>query len=110
MFHHLGLKILADPRLARSSAAAVAISALLPDQLRQHLTGLDQLAMLEEKWPAFDLAAIVEIVDREHVGVDPGIDNDFPLSRRCKQILGPRRAEETEGAIVVANTGPAVRV
>jgi serine/threonine-protein kinase len=95
LFHHSGLKILADPQLGRSSAAAVAISALLPDQLRQHLTGLEQLAMLEEKWPAFDLAAVVEIVDREHVGHDLGVENDFPLSRRCQQILAARAQPAT---------------
>jgi HD-like signal output (HDOD) protein len=90
LFHHRGLKILADPQLGRSPAAAVALSALLPDQLRQHLTGLEQLVMLGEKWPAFDLAALVDAVDREHVGIGLGVENAFPLSRRCKQILADR--------------------
>jgi HD-like signal output (HDOD) protein len=87
LFHHRGLHVLADPRLARSPIAAVALSALLPDQMRQHLTGLEQLVLLGQKWPTFDLASIVEIVDREHAGLGAGLENDFPLSRRCKQIL-----------------------
>jgi serine/threonine-protein kinase len=87
LFHHRGLRILADPQLGRSPVAAVALSALLPDQLRQHLTGLEQLVLLQEKWPAFNLTDLVETVDREHGGVDLGVDNAFPLSRRCKQVL-----------------------
>jgi HD-like signal output (HDOD) protein len=35
LFHHQGLKILTDKQLGRTPVAAVALSALLPDQLRQ---------------------------------------------------------------------------
>lgn len=95
LFHHRGLRILADPQLGRSPVAAVALSALLPDQLRQHLSGLEQLVLLQEKWPAFNVAELVETVDREHGDVGLGVDNAFPLSRRCKQILAAHADSST---------------
>ncbi|HID21900.1 MAG TPA: HDOD domain-containing protein, partial [Planctomycetaceae bacterium] len=55
LFHHRGLPILLDARLKRTAVAAVALSALLPDQLRQDFRGLEQLRALETKWPQFDL-------------------------------------------------------
>lgn len=87
LFHHHGLQILADPRLARSPVSAVALSALLPDQMRQHYQGLEQLVALQQKWPAFQLEELVKRVDSEHAASGLGVVNDFPLSRRCKQIL-----------------------
>ncbi len=87
LLHHRGLAILADPQLGRSAAAAVALAGLLPDQLRQQYTGLEQLALLQEKWPAFNLLELVETVDRQHAEMGLGVGNDFPLSRRCRQIL-----------------------
>lgn len=87
LFHHHGLQTLADPRLARTPVSAVAISALLPDQLRQQYHGLEQLVALQQKWPAFQLEELVKKVDADHGEMGLGIANDFPLSRRCKQIL-----------------------
>lgn len=87
LFHHHGLQVLADPKLARSPIGAVALSALLPDQLRQQFFGLEQLVMLQRKWPAFQLEEMVKKVDAEHSESGLGVANDFPLSRRCKQIL-----------------------
>lgn len=92
--HHRGLDVLADPVLGRTAAAAVALSALLPDLLRQHYRGLEELALVEEHWPAFKLESLVELVDREHSGVGMGVENDFPLSRRCQQFLQARAAEK----------------
>jgi len=87
LFHHHGLRALADPKLARTPVSAVALSALLPDQLRQQYHGLEQLVLLQQKWPAFCLEDLVRIVDAEHAVSGLGVVNDFPLSRRCKQIL-----------------------
>ncbi len=87
LFHHHGLRILANPQLARSPVSAVALSALLPDQLRQNFHGLEQLVLLQKKWPAFNLEALVKTVDAEHAASGMGIANDFPLSRRCKSVL-----------------------
>ena len=87
LYHHRGLKILADPLLSRSPVAAVCLSALLPDQLRQNYSGLEQLVLLQKKWPAFQLQALVDLVDTLHEDLSLGVENHFPLARRCKQIL-----------------------
>lgn len=89
LFHHHGIRLLADPVLNRTPLAAVALSALLPDLLRQSYAGLEQLQFLETKWPAFQLGQLVEIVDAKHAELGLGVQNDFPLSRRCKAILEP---------------------
>jgi HD-like signal output (HDOD) protein len=83
LFHHFGLRILCHAQMGRSPVAAVAISALLPDQLRQHTGGLDLLLKLGEKWKAFDLLELAHRVDEQHAEMGLGVRNDFPLSRRC---------------------------
>lgn len=92
LFHHRGLHILADPLLGRSPVAAVAISALLPDQLRQSLYGLQQLVFLQQKWPGFDLQTIIELVDNEHAELNMGVENAYPLSRWCQPALTSKAA------------------
>ncbi|HEY2250860.1 MAG TPA: metal-dependent hydrolase, partial [Planctomycetaceae bacterium] len=92
LFHHEGLSILSHPELGRSPIAAVALSALLPDQLRQCYQGLEQLLELEQKWPAFNLRDIAEIVDARQAESGLGVRNDFPLARRCKAIFSPAPA------------------
>jgi serine/threonine-protein kinase len=87
LFHHAGLRILAHPQLGRSPVAAVALSAMLPDQLRQHTTGLDLLFKLGEKWKAFNLQELAQKVDEQHATMALGLKNDFPLSRRCSPAL-----------------------
>jgi HD-like signal output (HDOD) protein len=101
LFHHRGLPILTDPVLGRSPVAAVVLSALLPDQLRQQYTGLEQLSLLESKWPAFNLMELVTAVDAEHAEMGVGVANDFPLSRRCKMVL--ERQECTTGELQLAS-------
>ncbi|HEY2252938.1 MAG TPA: HDOD domain-containing protein [Planctomycetaceae bacterium] len=93
LFHHEGLKILSHPQLAHSPVAAVALSALLPDQLRQCYRGLEQLLHLERRWPAFNLRAIAEVVDARQSAAGLGVRNDFPLSRRCAAIFDQAPAE-----------------
>lgn len=104
LLHHHGLQLLVDPQLGRSAAAAVAVASLLPDQLRQQYTGLEQLALLDGKWPAFSLMELVEKVDAEHAALNMGVGNDFPLQRRCKQVLEElaSRSEQEEVAATVA--------
>ena len=84
LLHHHGLKLLADPILKRTSVTAVALSALLPDQLRQNFHGLELLVKLDEKWGAFDLAGLAAKVDGQHEESGLGVRNDFPLARRCR--------------------------
>ena len=96
LFHHRGLSLLTDPVLGRSPVAAVMLSGLLPDQLRQQYTGLEQLALLESKWPAFNLIDLVTQVDAEHAEMGLGVSNDFPLARRCKMVLERPTIEPAE--------------
>ena len=92
LYHHSGLRILAHPQLGRSPVAAVALSAMLPEQLRQHFHGLELLSKLEQKWPAFRLEPLAETVDQQHEAMNLGVRNDFPLSRRCKCVAGAPEA------------------
>src|SRR3984957_17509245 len=92
LYHHSGLRILAHPQLGRTAVAAVALSAMLPEQLRQHFHGLELLSKLEQKWPAFHLEEIAQKVDQQHEDMNLGIRNDFPLSRRCGCVAGAPEA------------------
>lgn len=87
LFHHAGLKILGDPRLGRTAVAAVALSAMLPDEIRQQRYGLEQLARLGQKWKAFDLEQIAAKVDADHEAIGLGVQNPYPLVRLCQPIL-----------------------
>ena len=87
LLHHVGIEILADPNLGHTPVAAVALSALLPDQLRQCYQGLEQLLLLEQSWPAFNLREIAEKVDAIQEESGLGMRNDFPLARRCKLLF-----------------------
>lgn len=87
LFQHFGLKILGHPQLGRTPVAAVALSALLPDELRQHRDGMKQLAQLSTKWKAFDLAALAEEVDKQQDEVGLAVRNPFPLQRMCRPAL-----------------------
>lgn len=87
LLHHRGLNIMTDPELNRTPAAAIALSSLLPCQLRQNQHGLEQLYLLDQKWPAFNIPQLVETVDQQIAELNLGVKNDFPLNRRCKTIL-----------------------
>lgn len=82
--HHHGVKLLNDPRLGRTAVAAVAVSALLPDALRQVPDGFQRLFELDAKWPGFDLMQIARIVHNEFQNRCPGTTNAFSLLRRCR--------------------------
>lgn len=101
LFHHMGLSILAHPQLNRSPAAAVALSALLPDQLRQCYHGLEQLLTLQAQWPAFNLQKLAETVDAKHAENGLGVRNDFPLVRRCRSVL-TQTADNADGTLNAA--------
>ncbi len=90
--HHFGLRILGHETLGRSPAAAVALSAMLPDQLRQSRLGLDLLQRLQGKWKAFDLIDLAEKVDALHEENSMGVRNDFPLARRCQATIDSAEA------------------
>jgi serine/threonine-protein kinase len=84
LYHHTGLRIMAHPQLGRTAVAAVALSAMLPEQLRQHYHGLELLSKLQQKWSAFRLEQLAQTVDEQHESMNLGVRNDFPLLRRCQ--------------------------
>ena len=84
LFHHHGLIPFRNEQLKHTPIAAVAISALLPDQLRQQYRGLEMLLELESEWPEFDLQTVAEAVDGKQDASGLGVRNDFPLARRCQ--------------------------
>jgi len=98
LYHHQGLEILAHPQLGRTPVAAVALAALLPDQLRQSYKGLELLLVLEQKWPAFKLQTVAETVDKKQDEAGLGVHNDFPLARRCKSVLN-QEANNADGTL-----------
>jgi HD-like signal output (HDOD) protein len=86
LYHHGGLQILTDAQLGRSPVAATALSALLPDQFCPGHHGLELLAKLERKWPAFRLERLAESVDRQYQDMGLGIRTDSSLVLRCKDL------------------------
>ncbi|MDA1016177.1 MAG: HDOD domain-containing protein [Planctomycetota bacterium] len=91
LFHHHGLVPFRNARLKHTPVTAVAISALLPDQMRQQYRGLEMLIALESEWPEFDLQALAEEVDRKQETSGLGVRNDFPLARRCQNARSEKR-------------------
>ncbi len=64
-FHHRGEEILEDEQLRNTPAAAVAISSLLPDALRQEANGIERLIELEKKWDRFELLPMAEKIQED---------------------------------------------
>lgn len=85
LLHHQGLGLLSDPELGRTAAAAVAVAALIPDALRQSGDGLSALRKLQETWPAFDLPALAERVERQLAELSPAANRHFSLRRRLEK-------------------------
>lgn len=87
LVHHRGLKLLGDPQLGRTAAAAVAVSALMPGPLREIPDGIERLIRLEQHWPAFKLLEIAQCVDEQYVQLSPGVPNPFSFLRACRKAL-----------------------
>ena len=86
MLHHRGLRILGDPDLRQTPAAAVALSALMPDPLHQTPSGLDQLVRLDQSWGPFDLLAVAQRVQN-------ALDEEAPI-KATNHISFLRRVEK----------------
>lgn len=91
LFHHRGIELLCDPVLGKTSAAAVAVSSLVPDSLAQVPNGLEQLAKLSSHWPAFDLERIVHQVDEQFRTISNDSNPGFSLLHRLERsgLLAP---------------------
>lgn len=85
--HHRGIELLADEQLRHTSAAAVAVSALLPDPLRQEPNGIESLIKLEEEWPEFQLLPIAERVDSQFQTIAQDTQNHFPFLHHCRKAV-----------------------
>lgn len=85
LFHHKGLAMLGDQRLGRTSVAAVALSSLIPDALRQVPSGLEQLCRLTTIWPAFDLERLAHRVDEQFKEMGQGASHEFSLLHRLEK-------------------------
>jgi serine/threonine-protein kinase len=83
--HHGGLRMLDDPALRNTAAAAVAAACLIPDQLPQEPDGLRQLRELDSRIPGFDLKEMAELVDLEFRETSPDLENSFPLIRQLSR-------------------------
>ena len=58
LYHHRGVRLLADPELRHTAACAVGLSSLIPDTLHQSPGGLAVLVELDRRWPPLDLARL----------------------------------------------------
>jgi hypothetical protein len=87
LVHHAGLKLLNDPQLGRTAAAAVAISAMMPGPLREIPDGIERLSRLEQAWPAFKLLEIAERVDELYCEMSSGVPHPFSFLRACRRFL-----------------------
>lgn len=85
--HHKGETLLTVPDLRNTSATAVAIATLLPEQLRQEPGCGRRLQKIAETLPGFDLLEIAEQVDQEFREAAPEADNPRPLLGRLKKAL-----------------------
>ncbi|MCH9654534.1 MAG: HDOD domain-containing protein [Planctomycetes bacterium] len=83
--HHEGLKLLTDPELGKSPAAAVAVASLIPDPLRQDPNGLNQLLTLNAAWPEFNLFEIAEQIDSELREESTAARNYLSLKNRLEK-------------------------
>ena len=85
--HHHGVEVFENDQLRNTSAAAVAISSLLPDGLRQEAGGLAKLIELEKNWTEFDLLSIAEKVDNDFQELANQTKNHFSFLRVYQNAL-----------------------
>lgn len=86
--HDRGVSLLEDDRLGKTTAAAVAASACLPDPLNQHPNGLEELLMLEQILPGFqliDCAAHIRAEMESEAGHN--LANYMSLENRLEALL-----------------------
>lgn len=86
--HHHGLDVLSDLRFRATAAPAVAISALIPDPMRQVSGGLELLVDVDAAWPEFDLQSVADEVAREFAEAAPQqADRHRTLADACTELL-----------------------
>ena len=80
-FHHHGIELLQHDLLKKSAVAAVAVSTLLPEAMKQENNGLEKLQSLQESWDEFDLLEIATEVNEEFQEISNNARNHFSLLR-----------------------------
>lgn len=85
--HHRGASLLADEKLGASAAAAVAVSSLIPDAIRQIADGMDELMGLHRNWEVFDLQVIAQEVDEEFRELCPNASSSFSLLQATQKAF-----------------------
>lgn len=85
--HHSGIRIMTDERMRRTSVAATALAALIPDAIRQVPDGLKRIQQLDQIWASFDLLQVAETVNEQFTEMAPGLANHFPLLKRVEKML-----------------------
>lgn len=86
LLHHSAYQILSREDLRHSEAAAVAIAALLPDQLLQMPKGVAVLLKLGTVFPGFPLTEICQKVDQLMSEQFPGLTRE-PIEIRIQNTL-----------------------
>jgi len=86
LLHHSAYQILSREDLRRSEAAAIAIAALLPEQLLQMPKGVAVLLKLGTVFPGFPLSEICQKVDAQMGEQFPGLTRE-PLEERIQNTL-----------------------
>ena len=85
--HDRGITLLKDDRFGKSTAAAVATSACLPDPLNQHLNGLDELMKLEDILSGFQLNCAEKIKQEMEKRAGHNLANYISLESRLESLL-----------------------
>ncbi|MBX3451755.1 MAG: HDOD domain-containing protein [Planctomycetaceae bacterium] len=97
LLHHVGPRLLDDPELGRSEAAAVLASAWIPDFPLQEPNGFDWLQSLESRWPGWDLMATAEATDACLKELGMPERQVHGLLKICQKRLIPADAVEQSG-------------
>lgn len=89
LLHHVGPRLLDDPELGRSEAAAVLASSWIPDFPLQEPQGFEWLKSLESRWPGWDLMATAEATDESLKELGMPEQQAHSLLRICQKRLVP---------------------
>lgn len=85
--HHEGVRLLEDEMLGKTSVAAVGLSSLLPDPLKQKPEGLNELLELDSQWGEFELLPIAEKIESELQEFTENASGGFSLFQACKKAM-----------------------
>lgn len=92
LLHHAGPRLLDDPELGRSEAAAVLVSSWIPDFPLQEPAGFEWLQSLESRWPGWELLATAEVADASLMELGMPERQVHSLLRICQKRLTPADA------------------